>query len=242
MLRVRPGGERATVIALLLLGFLVGVRHALEADHLAAVASLATRSASLADKVKVAAAWGGGHAASLLLVGSALIALGVSLPETASRGFEFLAAAVLVALGIDVLRRLRKQHVHFHVHEHDGARHLHAHAHGEEAHATSAHAHEHARGLLPRALAMGGLHGLAGTGALVLVSMPLLGSGLQAFAYILTFALGSVLGMVAFSVALSLPLAWSPRLLEASAGKLEATLGVVTIAVGCWMAVRAAAF
>jgi hypothetical protein len=232
------------VIALLVLGFLVGVRHALEADHLAAVASLATRSASMADKVKVAAAWGGGHAASLVLLGSALIILGVSLPESTSRGFELVAAAVLVALGVDVLRRVRRQRVHFHVHQHDGGgRHVHAHAHGGEgAHDRSRHAHEHARGLLPRALAMGGLHGLAGTGALVLVSLQLLDSGLEAFAYIVTFAVGSILGMVAFSLALSLPLAWSPRLLEASAGRLEATLGVVTIALGCWMAVRAAAF
>jgi ABC-type nickel/cobalt efflux system permease component RcnA len=232
------------VIALLVLGFLVGVRHALEADHLAAVASLATRSASLADKVKVAAAWGGGHAASLVLLGSVLVVLGVTLPDTASRGFELVAAVVLIALGVDVLRRVRRQRVHFHVHQHDGgARHLHAHAHGDEAaHESSAHAHEHARGLLPRALAMGGLHGLAGTGALVLVSMQLMGSRMQALVYVLTFTLGSILGMVAFSLALSLPLAWSPHLLEASAGRIEAALGVVTIALGCWMAVRAAAF
>jgi len=230
------------VIALLALGFLVGVRHALEADHLAAVASLATRSASLLDKVKVAAAWGGGHAASLLLLGALLLLLGVSLPESASRGFEFLAGVVLVGLGIDVLRRLRKQRIHFHVHRHGGgARHLHAHAHADDgAHAVSDHAHAHARGLLPRALVIGGLHGLAGSGALVLVSMQLLGSGVEALAYVLLFALGSILGMVAFSVALSMPFAWSPRLLEASAGRLEATLGVITIGIGCWMAYTSA--
>jgi sulfite exporter TauE/SafE len=230
------------VIALLALGFLVGVRHALEADHLAAVASLATRSASLLDKVKVAAAWGGGHAASLLLLGALLLLLGVSLPESASRGFEFLAGVVLVGLGIDVLRRLRKQRIHFHVHRHGGgARHLHAHAHADDgAHAVSDHAHAHARGLLPRALAIGGLHGLAGSGALVLVSMQLLGSGVEALAYVLLFALGSILGMVAFSVALSMSFAWSPRLLEASVGRLEGTLGVITIGIGCWMAYTSA--
>jgi hypothetical protein len=235
----------AAMLALLLMGFLIGVRHALEADHVAAVASLATRSASLGDKLKLAAAWGGGHAASLVLAGAALIVLGVSLPERAARGFEALAGAVLVALGIDVLRRVRARRIHVHVHRHgDGPLHLHAHAHhGDPApHAESAHAHAHdrARGLLPRALALGGLHGLAGSGALVLLSLHALGSAAQAFAYVVTLALGSVLGMVAFSLALSLPLAWSPRLVRASAGRLETVLGLATIALGCWMAVQAA--
>jgi len=231
------------VIALLL-GFLIGVRHALEADHVAAVASLATRSASLRESVKVAAAWGSGHAASLVLAGAAVLALGVSLPESVARGFEMLAGVVLIALGVDVLRRARRRRIHVHVHEHDGARHVHVHAHQDDQrpHDASAHEHEHATGLLPRALAVGSLHGLAGSGALVLLSVQMVESRLQAFAYVVAFALGSVLGMVAFSLALSLPLAWSPRLLQGRTGKLETLLGVATIAVGGWMAVQAAAF
>ena len=228
------------MLAVLLLGFLVGVRHALEADHIAAVTTLATRSAAWLDKVKVAAVWGGGHAASLLLLGSVLIALGASLPERLARGFEIAAGSMLIALGIDVLRRLRRRRIHFHVHQHaDGVRHLHAHAHNGES---ADHRHEHAHGLLARALAVGGIHGLAGSGALVVLSMQMLGSGIRALAYVLSFAAGSILGMVGFSLALSLPLRVSPRLLERVAGRLEAALGVVTITLGCWMAVQAAAF
>jgi len=133
--------------------------------------------------------------------------------------------------------------VHLHVHQHDdGPRHLHLHTHHGEAvkHHESSHAHDHAPSLLPRALAVGSLHGLAGSGALVLVSLPLLDSGLQAFAYVVTFALGSILGIVLFSLALSFPLAWSPRVLQVSAGRVEAALGVTTFAVGCWMVVQAA--
>src|SRR5262245_6575422 len=92
------------LLGVLLIGALVGVRHALEADHIAAVATLATRAASLTDKVKVAAAWGGGHAVSLVLLGSLLIGLGASLPERVARGFELAAGATLIVLGIDVLR------------------------------------------------------------------------------------------------------------------------------------------
>ena len=204
------------MFALLVLGFLVGVRHALEADHVAAVTTLATRSASLTERLKVAVAWGGGHAAGLVLLGSALILLGTSLPECLERAFEIAAGMTLIALGVDVLRRLRKRRIHFHFHEHSGgARHLHAHAHHHGMqHGPAEHEHEHSRSLMPRALAVGGLHGLAGSGALVLLSMKMLGSTAQALMYVLSFALGSILGMVAFSLMLSLPLSLSPRLLS----------------------------
>lgn len=232
------------LLTVLVLGLLVGMRHALEADHIAAVTSLASRSASLADRIKVAAVWGGGHALSLMILGGVLVALGTTLPERVARGFEIAAGVMLVALGADVLRRLRLRRIHFHVHRHaDGARHLHAHAHQPEMrHDAAAHDHQHVRGLLPHALAVGGLHGLAGSGALVLLSMQMLGSGARAIAYVICFAIGSIAGMVAFSLALSLPFAISPRLLERVAGRLEAALGIATISIGCWMAVHAAAF
>lgn len=232
------------MLAILLLGFLVGVRHALEADHVAAVTTLASRSASLMDRVKVAAAWSSGHALSLVALGTVLIALGTTLPERVARGFEIAAAVVLIVLGIDVLRRARRRRIHVHVHQHgDGARHVHVHAHENEArHDPAAHQHDHVHGLLPRALAVGGIHGLAGSGALVLLPMQALGSGLWALAYVGCFAVGSILGMVAFAVVLSLPLSLSPRLVERAAGRLEAVLGVATIAIGGWMAVQAAAF
>ena len=108
------------LLSLLALGFLLGVRHALEADHVAAVATLATRSSSAGQTARLAAAWGAGHALMLLLVGGLVVALGLSLPEGVARAFEAAAGVLLVALGLDVLRRLRRQHVHFHVHRHDG--------------------------------------------------------------------------------------------------------------------------
>lgn len=233
------------MLTVLAFGLLVGMRHALEADHVAAVASLATRSASWADRIKVAAVWGSGHALSLALLGGVLVALGATLPESLSRGFEIVAGIVVMGLGVDVLRRLRRRRVHFHAHQHDdGAPHVHAHAHDVAmAHeAPVAHDHQHVRGMLPRALAIGGLHGLAGTGALVLLSMQSVGSGAAAVVYVVCFAVGSIIGMIAFSLALSLPFALTPRLLERTNGRLEALLGVATISVGCWMAISASAF
>ena len=231
------------MLTVLFLGLLVGLRHSLEADHIAAVTSLATGARSLRERVTVAAIWGSGHAAALTLFGGALVAFGAALPEPVARGFEIAAGCMLVGLGVDVLRRLRRRRVHFHVHQHgDGMRHLHAHAHrAHGAHDAVAHEHSHRR-VLPRALLVGGVHGLAGSGALVLLSMQVLGSGWQAVAYVVCFAVGSILGMVAFSLALTLPFALSPRLLERAAGRIEAVAGIVTISIGCWIAVQAAAF
>ncbi|MBX3027448.1 urease accessory protein [bacterium] len=232
------------MLTVLFLGLLVGLRHALEADHIAAVTSLASRAASWRERLAVAAVWGSGHALALMLLGGTLVALGTALPERVARGFEMAAGGMLIALGADVLRRLRRRRVHLHVHAHgDGVRHLHIHAHdATPQHAPAAHAHRHPFGLLPRALAVGGIHGLAGSGALVVLSMQMLGSGALAVVYVLCFAIGSILGMTAFSLVLTLPFALSPRLLEATAGRLEAAVGVVTITLGGWMALQAAAF
>ena len=94
------------MLTVLVLGLLVGMRHSLEADHLAAVTTLASRSASWRDRIKVAAVWGGGHAASLTILGGILVALGASLPDRVARGFELAAGLVVldeVGFEVDVV-------------------------------------------------------------------------------------------------------------------------------------------
>ena len=234
------GGTPMT--ALLILGFFLGVRHALEADHVAAVASLATRSSSLANTIRVAMVWGVGHTATLVFFGSILLALDASLSPNAGRVLESAVGVMLIALGIDVLRRLRRKRMHLHVHEHDGEiRHFHAHAHKEEApHDPARHRHEHARGLLPRALVVGSVHGMAGTAALTLLSLQALHSLAWSLVYLALFGVGSILGMVLFSMVISLPLRFSARHLTWASSGLEAALGAVTILLGCWIALQAA--
>jgi sulfite exporter TauE/SafE len=230
--------------ALLILGFFLGVRHALEADHVAAVASLATRSSSLANTVRVAAAWGVGHTMTLVVFGSILLALDASLAPDAGRILESIVGVMLVVLGVDVLRRLYRKRIHLHVHRHeDGVHHLHAHGHDEIAlHDPEHHDHDHVSGLLPRALLVGGVHGMAGTAALTLLSLQTLHSVGWAFVYLALFGVGSILGMVLFSVAISLPLRFSARHLVWASNGLQAALGVVTLLLGGWIAVRAAFF
>jgi hypothetical protein len=220
--------------SLLFLGLVLGLKHALEADHLSTVATLASRSASTRETVSVATAWGLGHAASLVVLGTGLVALGAVLPPPVARAFEAAIGLILIGLAADVLRRLRKQHVHLHVHQHGGARHLHAHAHGH-AHEKEHH-HDHRAPLLRRSLFVGGVHGLAGTAAVTVLALPA-GSFLHAFAYLFVFGAGTVLGMVALTFVISLPLKLSQAVSRSAWTFLQCSLCMVDLALGAWILV-----
>ncbi len=228
-------------LSVLLFGFLLGMKHALEADHVAAVASLASRSSSLREHLGLAGLWGIGHALTLGLVGAAVVLLGLTLPRALADGFEGLVGLVLIGLGVDVMRRLRRRHVHFHVHRHgDGPPHLHAHAHAEHAvHDADRHHHHHVRSTGLRALLVGGLHGLAGSAALVLLSAEATQSTGQALLYVAVFGFGSIAGMMTLSLAISIPLRLSVDGLGRFRHGLEGALGTTTIALGVWMAFTA---
>ena len=222
------------MISIFLFGLLMGVRHAFEADHLAAVASLATRSRSVRGGVLQGAAWGLGHTLTLLLVGGACLLLGRAVPDAWASRLELLVGLMLLVLGADVLRRSRREHVHVHVHQHgDGTRHWHAHQHEPAAaHDPARHEHRHALHLPARAMMVGLVHGLAGSAALFLLTLqavPSLGLGL---AYIALFGAGSILGMAALSAAIMVPLqAASHRVARFQRG-LETVVGCATIAIG----------
>lgn len=229
--------------SLLLFGFMMGVRHALEADHVAAVASLATRARSARESVALAALWGCGHAGVLIVIGGLLALLNLALPAGLARVFEGLAGVVLVALGVDVILRVRRQRVHFHLHQHgDGMHHLHAHSHqGPPAlpHDADPHQHPHPARMLSRAVLVGSLHGLAGSGALVVLALQAAQSRAQAVAYMAVFGLGSVLGMVLFSVAIALPMRLRERHLSWASQAFETVVGAASIGMGLWMTVQA---
>src|SRR5262249_50005490 len=153
-----------------------------------------------------------------------------------SRAFEVAVGIMLIVLGADVLRRLRTGRVHFHAHAHcEGEVHFHAHAHeGSGAHTMDGHTHEHQG--LPRALLVGSVHGLAGSAALVLLSLEAARSIPEALAYLALFAVGSILGMTVLSAIVSLPLRLWPHRLEPLRRGLEGALGIVTIGLGSWIA------
>jgi len=145
---------------------------------------------------------------------------------------------MLVALGADALYRLRRERIHFHAHRHaDGVARFHVHSHrGEGApHDPARHEHVLLRGFPARALLIGTVHGMAGSAALVLLSLEALRSPARGFVYIAIFGLGSILGMAALS---AVPLRLTSRHLTRAHGGLSAGVGLATLVLGCYIVYR----
>ncbi|MEO3430873.1 hypothetical protein AAFN88_18605 [Pelagibius sp. CAU 1746] len=223
------------MVSALFLGFLIGLQHAFEADHVAAVASISADSRKLRTAVRHGAVWGVGHTLTLLLLGGLVVYLGGAVPESWAQGLEFLVGVMLLVLGATLLRRLWRERVHFHAHRHaDGVMHLHAHKHAREenGHDPQHHEHAHPKGLPLRSLAVGMVHGLAGSAALVLLALGSAQSVPLALVYILLFGLGSILGMAVLSAVIAVPLSFTARLFTWANRSLQAAVGAVTVLVG----------
>jgi hypothetical protein len=224
------------VLSFLALGLLIGLRHALEPDHVAAVASLATRGGTLRDHARTGALWGAGHALALLLLGGTCVVLGLVIPETTGRFLEGAVGAMLVLLGISVFVRMRRQGIHFHVHEHPGGRvHVHPHAHDGALEHGHARAHEHEHGYGNRSLktlAVGAMHGMAGSAALVLLVGSSARSPLLGVLYIAAFGVGATCGMMALAATIALPLGRSARGRTALYRSFCGLAGVTSIVIG----------
>jgi hypothetical protein len=218
---------------ILALGFLLGMQHALEADHIAAVSSIAARRTQIGDIVRHGLTWGLGHTLTLFVFAGAALLLGHAIPEQVARPIESAVGIMLVGLGAHVLWRLWRDRVHFHKHGHgDGTVHIHAHSHAGEtvAHARAAHAHAH--GFRWRTLLVGLMHGMAGSAALLVLTVSQASSPVVGLGYVALFGIGSMVGMGALSTVIAVPLAVSARWLTWANRGLQGTVGIVTIAIG----------
>jgi cytochrome c biogenesis protein CcdA len=221
------------MFGILSLGFLLGMQHALEADHIAAVSSLAARRSDVRDIVHHGLTWGLGHTCTLFIFAGAAILLGHAIPDALARPIETAVGVMLVGLGTHVLWRLWRDRVHFHAHAHgDGTRHIHLHSHAGESVAHDNSAHRHGHGFRWRSLLVGLMHGMAGSAALLVLAVSQAANPATAVAYVLLFGLGSMLGMGALSAVIAVPLAVSARWLTWANRALQGAVGVVTIAVG----------
>jgi high-affinity nickel permease len=214
-------------------GFLLGMQHALEADHIAAVSSIAARRTDVRDIVKHGLTWGLGHTMTLFVFAGAAILLGHAIPDHLARPLESAVGFMLVGLGAHVLWRLWRDRLHFHAHRHgDGTQHIHLHSHGDETipHHISAHLHPH--GFRWRSLLVGLMHGMAGSAALLVLAVSQVANPATAMFYVLLFGIGSMLGMAALSVVIAVPLVVSARWLTWANRGLQASVGAITIAIG----------
>ena len=221
------------MLGILGLGFLLGMQHALEADHIAAVSSIAARRSRVSDIVKHGLTWGLGHTLTLFVFAGIAILLGRAIPEIVAKPIEAAVGIMLIGLGAHVLWRLWRDGVHFHRHGHaDGTVHFHAHSHaGDELpHARAAHVHEH--GFRWRTLLVGLMHGMAGSAALLVLAVTQAASPAAGLCYVALFGIGSMIGMGALSAVIAVPLAASARFLTAANRALQGAVGIVTIAIG----------
>jgi High-affinity nickel-transport protein len=212
------------------LGSLLGMRHALEPDHLAAVSTLVTGERSTAKAALLGACWGLGHTFSLVVVGTVLVVLRAEMPTRAADLFELAVALMLVALGLRAMYIAARQGPAgpVHAHAHGGRRHVHPGA--------PAHIHIGTWTLARRPLLVGAVHGLAGSGALTALAFAKLPGPASQLVYVGLFGVGSIAGMALISglAGASLPLRERGRRAVALvAGSGSVILGVVWAAVIC---------
>jgi len=223
------------------LGFLLGLQHALEADHIAAVSSIAARRTDVGDIVKHGLTWGLGHTLTLFVFAGAAILLGHAIPERLARPLETAVGIMLVGLGAHVLWRLWRDRVHFHAHGHsDGAVHIHAHSHAGETLPHARAPHSHAHGFRWRTLLVGLMHGMAGSAALLVLAVSQASSAAAGLGYVALFGIGSMIGMGALSTVIAVPITLSARWLTRVNSGLQGIVGAVTIAIGVMTIVKTA--
>lgn len=224
--------------SILLLGFVIGMQHAFEADHLAAVSALVSRKRSVSAMTGHGLIWGLGHTLALLVVSGIVLVSRVSLPESFGPTLERVVGLVLIVLGAQVAYRWWRDRVHIHVHEHEGGtRHFHSHSHRDDpqgrVHDPERHEHEHRHfegGV--KTLLVGLLHGAAGSATLVVFVAASLDSPVTGLLYVLLFGLGSILGMAVLTAVVALPLTATARKLTWANHTLQLAIAIGSVLIG----------
>lgn len=185
--------------ALLSMAFALGMVHALDADHVAAVSGLSCTGSSWKNSLRFCTRWALGHTAALLLIGAAVLFLGMAIPQPVSAWAEKLVGLALILIGSWVLLDLWRKQAHLHFHAHDNMP-KHAHWHTHDAHEQQ-HADHHQHDHTP--IMVGALHGTAGSAPLLAV-LPLsqMPSPWMGFFYLLLFGAGVLIAMLIFGGAL----------------------------------------
>jgi high-affinity nickel-transport protein len=239
------------LLALAGFGFLLGMRHATDADHVIAVTTILARSRRFVHSTVIGALWGFGHTVTVLLVGVAIIVFNVVIPPPVGLAMELAVAVMLVLLGIlnltgvlsAVTQRLTPPApLHGHPHEH-----LHAHAGDVDEH-PHGHAHLHGHGSDPgllatfgwyqllRPVAVGLVHGLAGSAAIALLVLATIHDTGTALAYLVVFCVGVSAGMAILTTVIGLPFLVSRARSQRINRWLTVGSGALSLAFGLYLA------
>ena len=222
------------LLTTLVLGFALGMKHALDADHVVAVSTIISQYRNPLKATLVGIFWGIGHTTTLLLVGIAVIGFKLVIPDQLALSMEFLVGVILFALGIQILWMYLPKKKHLHVHDHGDKMHAHEHFHlrkggGEDVQHHPLRQH--------KSLLLGMMHGLAGSAALMLLVLSTIQSPIEGAIYILVFGVGSILGMMVISTLIGLPFALSSGRFASLNHTIRFIAGLLSTALGIFVMV-----
>lgn len=229
--------DGTTLLVVVGIAILLGLRHATDPDHLAAVTTLiaSKRERTARSAASLGSAWGLGHATTLFVFGLPIVLYRAYLPEPVQQGVEAAIGAVIVALAVWLLVRWRRGFFHAHVHEHDGSQHLHVHSH------VSANAHAHARPARARsplqAYAIGLVHGMGGSAGVGILLLSTIDDHAVAVVALALLALFTAVSMTVLSTGFGLTMATAP--VRSSFARIAPVVGLASAAFGVWYALGA---
>src|SRR6266436_632580 len=230
--------------SIIAIGFFLGMRHATDPDHVIAVSTIVSRQRSMKHAALIGVLWGLGHTITILIVGAAIILFGLAIPPRVGLAMELSVGLMLILLGIlnlsGVIRWITEKWtpalnpLHSHAHIHGDYIHNHPHGHTPEIHGHPADATpvswmDRTFGSIGlynvlRPLAVGLVHGLAGSAAVVLLVLSTIRQPAAAVAYLLVFGVGTIAGMMLITAAIAVPFTFS----QARFARLNRTLGMAS--------------
>ena len=248
-----------SLLAVCVLGFFLGMRHATDPDHVIAVTTIVSRQRTTAGAALIGALWGVGHTLTILVVGAGIILLGWVIPPRVGLSLELSVGVMLIVLGLmnltGVLQRItesvtppagRPGTMHAHPHAHDDYVHTHLHGHEPEAHPHAPDQTPLARldrrlgGLgwyqAARPLVVGVVHGLAGSAAVALLVLTTIGDTLWSTLYLLVFGVGTIAGMMLITAGIAWPLSYAGARFAGLPHRLRVASGLISLVVGLALA------
>lgn len=228
--RIAEFSDGSSLVLVAVVGILLGLRHATDPDHLAAMSALIASSRERAGRAAatLGVAWGLGHGTTLFAFGLPIVIFDAYLPERALQAAETVIAAVIVYLALRLLVRWRRGDLHVHEHKHETRRHGHLHSHA----ADDAHAHPHRARTPLGAYGIGLVHGLGGSaGVGILIVASVASTALSVLALVLLAAFTAV-SMTMLTAGFGLTLDSRPA--RRAFSTLAPALGTMSLAFGIW--------